>query len=146
MQLDLIFCMTDPMRQKWLVNSRDHAAQLIDPIPLTDHFYDDYFVTTIVAVTGIFNWGTIRYQKRTMGDDINQSALRPLWRRWSAVIGGERKDTIDGPVLNDRIRLSLKVSVRPVYGPGSIRLWSLRNKCYILSVYHCVVILLKLQM
>ena len=40
----------------------------------------------------------------------------------AVVIGGERKDTINGPVLNDSFRLSLKVSVRPVYGPGSIRL------------------------
>ena len=52
MQLDLIFFMTDPIRQKLLVNSQDHAAQLNDEMPLTDHFYDDYFVTTTVAVTG----------------------------------------------------------------------------------------------
>ena len=32
--------------------NEDHAAQLTDPIPLTDHFYDDYFVTSTVAVTG----------------------------------------------------------------------------------------------
>ena len=55
MQLDLIFGMTDPNRQNWLVNSQDQAAQLTDPIPLTDHFYDDIFFTTTVAVTGAKN-------------------------------------------------------------------------------------------
>ena len=52
MQLDIIFGMSKAILQKLLVNSQDQAAQLTDQIPLTDHFYDDYFVTTTVAVTG----------------------------------------------------------------------------------------------
>ena len=34
--------------------SQDQAAQLTDLIPVTDHFYDDYFVITAVAVIGMF--------------------------------------------------------------------------------------------